>query len=189
MVAGRPSTVKQFLRKALHRKEVDRALGVRFSIHQKQQIEIAKRRLFANILAHPVSREIQNKGFLYGLIGFRASGIDPVSQLIGFLDEYIDVRPVVMKNLRAKVNIRIPSKSDLDNESSLRMPWSSQSWPVAVEKGISGFPKFIYEAQKGRSERGIQVKGKVRGGSYGGQPYLSEMIGTFREDLRIRLDK
>tara|TARA_R110002110_G_scaffold359817_1_gene569649 strand:- start:66 stop:662 length:597 start_codon:yes stop_codon:yes gene_type:complete len=145
---------------------------------------------------HPVTKEIEGGpnssnisgtlvgyGNLFSFIGFGESS-NPTQVVKNFLQSFIKMTPSKeTKGVVKEFNVKIPNMKDFN---FAKMPWESgNNWVRSVEMGISNFSYYMDKASKAsRSGKGIQIDGKIRGGSSKGVPYMTEMLNKFKERLR-----
>lgn len=155
--------------------------------------------LVRNFEAHPVTQEIEDgpyasnisgtlsgEGNLFSFIGFY-EGSDPIEVIREILYEPADI--TVLRRVRNNsflVNISGVDKEDIFAETPL--PWATQiSWAESIERGLSGFGQYLYKEEglrRSRSTTGLQIKGRIRSGSFKNTKYISELINNFRKSLR-----
>lgn len=161
--------------------------------------QAVKQAILNEIKNHPFSKDLEShaqsaylngrKGTLFGFLGFD-TGTNPVQELITFLDNFWEVKPVPQFGLRGlTVNIKLkPVKpSDLKN-AGLVLPWQpSVAWPYAVESNISNLPFFL-SINKGRSLEGLQLKTAREGmtAEFHGVSYISDIFKRNRNLLRVK---
>lgn len=156
----------------------------------------AKANLLSAVENHPISKDISShapskflgssSGTLYGFLGFNASQVDPVADLVHFLDEFIVLfeNPPTKRSLYS-TSIRLPQKEAF-NRSEFLLGWISRGWPVMIEEGVSGLPFYLNKSHPvSRSLEGFQVKNKVRAKDFTGVPYLTPLISDFRKSLLL----
>jgi hypothetical protein len=102
---------------------------------------------------------------LFSFFGFQA-GTTPVQDLISLLKKSYAIKIdkgkyTYGKNGKSKYtfNIRYPSFEDI--RANTKLPWGSKSWIDAAEKGLTNIINYIRKKDYGRSEYGIQIKGKI----------------------------
>lgn len=172
------------LRRALTR-QIDRQLDPIYELSAKSAHEEAMVVLISHIRNHRVSREFDKQSKLYGFFGFEYPK-DPVSELIDYLEEIMEVRvygPVINGN--ARIHVNFPTKEDFRRNGLFSLKWEAgKSWVEAVELGIPNFGQFLPKLgiDKSRSTQGIQVEGEVNSFVYEpSKDYLSEGIRKYRE--------
>lgn len=130
-------------------------------------------KLLQDFASHPVTEEIEsgpegsNKsntlggyGNLFSFIGFE-SGSDPISPIRSLLARSIQIKSFRKKRniLGFKLRFTVPSIEEIRNVAP--MPWSTDNWVEAIERGISGLGKYLYSPDKNydfsRSGSGFQV--------------------------------
>lgn len=144
----------------------------------------AKEIFIDELRSHPVSLDISNKGYLFGLLGF-PSDSNPIEDLVKIYDERI-VAVEGSFNLNRNligINIRIPSKSELAGLGAT-VEWATNvPWPELVEIGVPNVQYFLQKEGVGRSEEGVQAKGPISGRQTAPLPYLSVIISNFKKNL------
>jgi hypothetical protein len=66
------------------------------------------------------------------------------------------------------------------------MRWElGRSWPIAIEQGISGLPKYLHDLSigKSRSGEGIQVEHDVNSKEFKRTDYLTPLFNRFRTNV------
>lgn len=166
-----------------------------------RRFEAIKNRAFDVFDEHPVTQELEAGpeatstllpvGNLFSFIGFNA-GDNPVQTLRAYLYQSILLNrvPSVSKPGRNRIvfsyRINIPTQKSIEAETP--MPeWSSGSWVSKIEKGISGLERYIFGSffSGSRSTTGLQVPKKIRGGSFKGVKYVSEILNKIRNDASV----
>jgi hypothetical protein len=184
---------KRGLRKELSRKLRGR-LGKVLRAKTVKDVEKAKSLMLAQFDNHPVTREIkagpqsQNTsqtlsgvGNLFSFIGFGEGDqpTDPVRRILEQSTRLIALRPVRGK-IEFEVVIEIPSRSDVAAVSPI--PWAAaRSWVVGIEQGLSGLGQYLVKPGAGRSQGGIQIKGRIRQGGFRNTSYISGKKGILGE--------
>lgn len=169
----------------------------------KKAVSRANADLFEQFLENEISAEIAagpeasntsgllgGYGNLFTFLGFD-EGSHPVQELARFLAKSIEITTIVKdkRRLAVTVIISIPTIEDFD---FAELPWATESWIMAIEKGISGLGKYLYsdyEFSASRSEFGIQAKTEIRGGQLNGTPYLSAIIQKVAKKLISEIRK
>lgn len=143
-------------------------------------LESEAKKLMVDFESHPVTEEIDegpnasNKsnslggyGNLFSFMGFE-SGSDPISPIRSLLAKSIQIKSFRKKRNRLgfKLRFTVPTKEQIDAISP--MPWSTDSWTDAVEKGISGLGQYLHSKDRhfntSRSGKGIQIDFDFSGG-------------------------
>jgi hypothetical protein len=125
---------------------------------------------------------------LYSFIGFD-QGDQPTQIIRESLDENSPngpkmkyIRGSQIKNLSFQFKITEPNLKAIYEDTPI--PWAiGLSWAKRIEQGIPGFKNFLAKEGYGRSEGGIQVKGKVSRAEFKPVKYLSKIIEVFRSKL------
>ena len=165
---------------ALSRK-VEKDLKTRFSI--------AKEELIEDFNSHSVTREIEagvnasnlsgtlSRGNLFSFLGFEENSL-PVEDLRSVLDKGSKLKRVG----KTSWVVEVPDSTEISSTTPL--PWSAKSWALGIERGISGFDKFIFgKSDNSRSGGGIQSKNSVRSGEFRPIRYISAILERFIERL------
>lgn len=185
-------TVQNFQKEltAFIKKEVAKKYSKSFQQRIVTAFNKIKREMLAEFRNHPITVEIKNGPFaenssgtlggygnLFSFIGFD-EGTDPTENIEGLLSltriEY---------NREAKdgfiMTIYLPSKEEIFAETP--MPWASgRSWAEGVERGISGFGRYLnIESPSSRSGEGVQVNGVIRTGKFKNTPYISALMSKY----------
>lgn len=161
----------------------------------KAAAEQAKRKLIQDFLNHPITKEIAEGpeaknisntlggiGNLFSYIGFE-EGSDPITPLQRYLQQSLQIESVQGKDLVFKITFTIPSREDLDALSPV--PWApGRSWVQAMEFGLSGLGQYLVkESPVSRSGTAIQVKTKLRSGSFSNKKYMSAILSHIQKNL------
>lgn len=128
--------------------------------------------------ASNISGTLGGKGNLFSFIGF-SRGSDPATQLKASLDKNITLTPprLTPEFDRIKVQFRIKvNKAAIQSDTPLPFE-TGNSWAFAIEKGISGFSRFLSGYFKAsRSGGGIQTRHTIRSAEFQTRPYLSSLL-------------
>lgn len=148
------------------------------------------------VVRHPVSQEISShshnslylpSGSLFGFLGFK-EGSRPVDDLVEFLDERIRINIYPIGKEAWGFNLVFPTVDDMRESGKLSLPWESgEAWPVAVERGLNNYQHFLGISEKGRSMEGLQSKGVIREGNFGGVEYITPLLREFRQNMIYRV--
>jgi hypothetical protein len=132
-----------------------------------------------------ISRTLDGYGNLFAFIGFYEH-TKPTEALRELLMG-ISGRPTVYRDRKWYFRVDIPTDADI--AAATPMPWERGSWALQVERagGISGLSHFLYKKWRGlnsRSGMGMQLPYEyLEDISFKPVPYLSEILGHFRERL------
>lgn len=161
------------------------------------------------IRQHPISKELKAGpskksnflayGDLFSFIGFQ-DGRDPVEELIDFLVENIAIKDSkevidgIGLNIYKTYTVGIPDRSLFEKDERTKMnEWEmGNSWPYAIEEGISGFGFYqpLYNPPLGRSKGGIQLDLKTpRDAEYQPQKYISLFLSEFLKNIILNAKK
>lgn len=173
-----------------------------FQQNAAEQFQIAKDYILQEVENHGICQELRSKSTgslylesssstLFGFMGFDAD-FDPVGYLLDFLDKNIKQKNTIrLASYTLISSLSLPTKKTMRQDSGLRMPWlSEESWPEAIENGVSGLQFFLGKEGKGRSGLGIQAKvahdperelQKVRDADMAGVPFLSPIFAAAKK--------
>jgi hypothetical protein len=136
--------------------------------------------------ASNISGTLGGRGNLFSFIGF-SRGSDPATQLKESLDKNITfARPRLTPEFdRIKVQFRV-KVNNAAIESDTPLPFETgRSWAFGIEKGISGFSRFLSGYFKAsRSGGGIQTRHTIRSAEFQTKPYLSSLINRMVKRIR-----
>ena len=166
----------------------------------QQRITVAfdkiKQEMLEEFLAHPVSIEIEGGpdaenssgtldgyGNLFSFIGFNEgdSPLEPIVELLQSTRIELDRET----NTGFLMKIFVPSKEDVFSVSP--MPWASgRSWAEGIERGISGFGRYLNtdSVNSSRSGGGIEVQSVIRRGKFKNTPYISALINKYAKKFQ-----
>lgn len=179
------------------RREVRRLAELDFNTKKEQLLEAFDQ--------HPVTREIKEgpdapsnipqlaatEGNLYSFLGFDASE-NPTEDLYQYLDENIKLGKTgramaTGDRITYKTEINIPTVTEVDEAMAREVPleWTGRSFTEMISKGIPGLPNYLFrlspKLNSSRSGTAVQTQGKaLRGGSFGGVPYIGELLAYFK---------
>lgn len=170
----------------------------------------AKKQLLQDFDNHEVTRELNEGADAQNLSGTLKYG--NLFSFIGFYDDDKPTEPVRIaldqielvkgqRYLRRRsgdkysyhFKVRIPSRSEF--ESITPYPdtpaWREGSWLYGLERGIPGFPYYLYDDKgiiKSRSGTGIQVDNIIRnrGGGFSPTKYITLLLRDFSKNLKGR---
>lgn len=155
-----------------------------------------KQEMLEEFLAHPISIEIEGGpdaenssgtldgyGNLFSFIGFN-EGDSPLEPIVELLQSTrIELSRETDTGFLMK--IFVPSKEDVFSVSP--MPWASgRSWAEGIERGISGFGRYLNtdSANSSRSGGGIEVQSVIRRGKFKNTPYISALINKYAKKFQ-----
>ena len=166
----------------------------------QQRITVAfdkiKQEMLEEFLAHPVSIEIEGGpdaenssgtldgyGNLFSFIGFNEgdSPLEPIVELLQSTRIELDRET----NTGFLMKIFVPSKEDVFSVTP--MPWASgRSWAEGIERGISGFGRYLNtdSVNSSRSGGGIEVQSVIRRGKFKNTPYISALINKYAKKFQ-----
>jgi hypothetical protein len=161
----------------------------------KSKFNQAKASILKEFLSDIVTREIKGGanasnssgvlggyGNLFSYIGFY-DGFDPIAPI----EEYISSYPFHAKILSGRggsfnIKVKFPSIERIKQLSG--MPWEEgNSWVMGIERGISGFSNYMYNASlgKGRSGAAIQSKNAPAIANFSTKRYLPSMLEEIKK--------
>jgi hypothetical protein len=167
----------------------------------------SRQKLLDDFDSHPITQEIEGGpnasnisqtlggyGNLFSFMGFEA-GSDPISPIRSLLARSIKISSLrdVSGKLIFRLKFTVPTKDQLSQISSL--PWSTESWIEAVEKGMSGLGQYLYKSEKSinvsRSGPAVQLSGEVSrsGGSSIAADYMTGILERMLADIENRLKR
>tara|TARA_R110000824_G_scaffold27105_4_gene92479 strand:+ start:988 stop:1611 length:624 start_codon:yes stop_codon:yes gene_type:complete len=172
----------------------------------KPKLEKAKKKAFQEFLQdfknHPVTMEISEGphgsnisgtlggyGNLFSFIGF-SDGDSPTKVIEAYVLNQLRKSIKIIPDTKSggwRVVMQVPSMEDI--ASITPMPWAGgRSWVVGIHSGISGLGSYLFSERAGRynsaSGTAIQVRGKMRGGTFQNTPYMVPMLKLFTKRLR-----
>jgi hypothetical protein len=170
-------------------KDGARAIEARAGTALKKRFEGVKSDTINEFNKHPVTKEIESHGQLFGFLGFYEDEV-PTQDVREYLEEHIQMRD----NLKLTASgdkiivtktVEMPSLSGAyeDIESDGVSEWSTKSWLQLLEDGIPFFSHFLRKSssEASRSKAGIQSKNPVRPGiDYPKVKYLSEILTNLK---------
>lgn len=146
----------------------------------KRVLDKERQKLLDDFEEHPVTQEVDagptagnrtntlgGYGNLYSFIGFE-SGSDPISPIRSLLAKSITIKSFRRKRgtLGFSLRFTVPTAEQIAAVSP--MPWSTESWSEAIERGISGIGQYLYSDSKNytssRSGPAIQIDFDRTGG-------------------------
>lgn len=162
-----------------------------------KMVDKEKNNLINEFDGHPVTKEIAEGptaknssgtlggyGNLFSFIGFNSSSnpIEPIKSLLNTIS---------LKSVKFNANkgnyegsVKYPSHEEIKSASPLPFE-SGRSWIDGMEKGISGFTKYIYKKfTAGRSGEGLQTDWEMRSGNFHKTPYLLALLAKFKDNIK-----
>ncbi len=158
---------------------------------------------------HPVTQELEDGpdahsstirtkkgGNLYSALGIE-DGDDPTGVVRDAIETGTRLnlsqtrREINGSKITFLVPIRYPSIAEIGDKAKrvIRLGgWTTRSFVAMIERGFSGMPNYLFDPErdfKGKSRSGtaIQVKGTIRGGSFPGQRWVSDILAGFRNTI------
>jgi len=179
----------------------DKKVRKQISKELENHVQEIKDNLIREFASHPVTQEINagesannssgllgGVGNLFSFIGFNA-GAAPTDMVMSLLQ-----RGISFKRLKPKARKISKKNFEIDGvvewvtvgevASVSPMPWEPGSWIEGIERGISGLGQYMEARSKGRSQGGIQVKGKINQGMFRPTKYLPAMLLQAEQLLR-----
>jgi hypothetical protein len=174
----------------------------KFADESEVRLEEIKEFIIQEILAHPVSQELDAKtspssflnsstASLYGLIGFHET--DPVSDLVDYIEEVM----VITKSKATLYNriagsyakLFFPERKHFRADSRFMISHyndGGRSWVEMIEDGISGFDHYLQakDLPNSWSKEGIQVRNKYRDADVPKIEYLTEIFAKARKRIK-----
>lgn len=188
----------------------------------QDKFEESKAELIKNFENHPVTQELSNsespnisktlpfysnyfnEANLFGFLGFHA-GSDPVTPVKMFLINSVKILNIDVEKTgrvgqqqtgKVILSYHVPDLDDFNVVAKLE--WEGRNWVKGIEKGISGFTRFI-NVNRGRSKRGVQAKGPVKNpkpkynrpmtGGFKKKAYMTSLLKKFNNSLSGIRDK
>ena len=164
-----------------------------------------KRKLLGDFDSHPITQEIEGGanggngsntlggyGNLFSFIGFE-SGADPISPIRSLLAKSIQIKSFRKKRniLGFKLKFTAPTIEEIKMVAP--MPWSTDNWVEAVERGISGLGQYLYSNSKSynvsRSGPAIQLDVELpsRGGNSSPKDYMTGILSRMLKNIESSL--
>lgn len=165
----------------------------------QQRITVAfdkiRQEMIDEFLSHPISIEIEGGPSAENSSG-TLDGYGNLFSFIGFDDGTSPLEPILelLQSTRIELNretqdgflmkIYIPSKEDIFSVTP--MPWASgRSWAEGVERGISGFGRYLnIDSSTSRSGAGIETQSVIRRGKFKNSPYISALINKYAKKFQ-----
>jgi hypothetical protein len=184
-----------------------------------EAFEDKKQQLIENFLDHPVSQEISNPeegnisgtlggyGDLFGFIGF-FEGSEPIESVQEALSAFVNYKSISIEKSynrdargrftfgrikKVSLVYSIPTLDDFNAASENDVGWDMpRNWVKGIEKGISGLGRYADYEGRGRSGRGVQLRGTIKEPSVDrGQflrsfrpvPYMTSLMKGFSKSL------
>lgn len=177
----------------------------------KQEFESKKEIMLQEFDNHGVTRELKagstdstapssyiktrKGGNLFSLLGFEA-GTDPTEAVREILNKDVKLnlsqitKEVGSNNIVFKTPIRIPTLDTIHEKVAQKSPtpWTSRAFTDAIERGITGFGKYLFDATRhfkaSRSGPAIQIDATLREGSTPRIKYISQIIANFKSLIK-----
>ena len=137
------------------------------------------------------SNTLGGYGNLFTFIGFE-SGSDPISPLRSLLARSIQIKTIRKKRdvLAFTLNFSVPTIEEI--KAVAPMPWSTDNWVEAVEKGLSGLGQYMYtkNSKRGRSGRAIQIDAELTGNQNSNPTeYMTKILSDMLRNIESSLKK
>tara|TARA_X000001036_G_scaffold300940_1_gene280019 strand:- start:6234 stop:6842 length:609 start_codon:yes stop_codon:yes gene_type:complete len=171
----------------------------------KNAVNKVKEQLMDDFESHPVTEEIEGGpnasnlsntlggyGNLFSFIGF-SSGDDPISPIRSLLAQSIQIKSFKRKSsiLGFSLELKIPTIEEVKKVAP--MPWSTNDWVDAIEKGISGLGQYLHQNDgsftSSRSGKAIQIQAEIpgRGGVSSPVEYMTEIFTKMLKNIEKNL--
>lgn len=158
------------------------------------KVEVIKRQTLNEFDNNPITKELENKGQIFGFLGFYEEE-EPTEELRNFIENNIELSGEIKTFVRGgKIIVRQTVKTPslgaaYESVSSDGVSdWTSKSWLQLIEDGIPHFAQFIFgnfsNLDASRSKRGIQNEHVNRGGAYGAKRYVSDLFKNLRDRIK-----
>jgi hypothetical protein len=182
-----------------------RAIKPQAAAKVKKIFNRAKQELISDFDSHSVTQEIEGGssagnisntlggyGNLFSFIGFD-SGADPISPIRSLLARSIQIKSFRRKArvLGFKLRFTVPTLEDIKMVAP--MPWSTDNWVEAVERGMMGLGQYFYRENKSfnvsRSGPAIQLDVELpsRGGNSSPTDYMTGILSRMLKDIERNL--
>lgn len=137
------------------------------------------------------SNTLGGYGNLFTFIGFE-SGSDPISPLRSLLAKSIQIKTIRKKRdvLAFTLNFSVPTIEEI--KAVAPMPWSTDNWVEAVEKGLSGLGQYMYtkNSKRGRSGRAIQIDAELTGNQNSNPTeYMTKILSDMLRNIESSLKR
>jgi hypothetical protein len=128
-------------------------------------------------------------GNLYSFLGFDA-GDEPAEELRDIIDKQT-TKGRVTKTIKDDViqyslDVKVPSISDIESQTRT-LSWTTRSWVNAIQRGIGGFPSYVFKAlgfKNSRSGTALEAKNPIRDGSFEPVNYISKILNNFKNNVK-----
>lgn len=137
------------------------------------------------------SNTLGGYGNLFTFIGFE-SGSDPISPLRSLLAKSIRIKTIRKKRnvLAFTLNFSVPTIDEI--KAVAPMPWSTDNWVEAVEKGLSGLGQYMYtkNSKRGRSGKAIQIDAELTGNQNSNPTeYMTKILSDMLRNIESSLKR
>lgn len=176
--------------------------------------ETKKDIFFEEFDAHPVTQELEagptayssipslaySGGNLFSFLGF-FSNQNPAQALRKYLEKNIKLGRTKAgkphgEMITFSTPVNFPTLEEVDgamsSEKDGKLEWTDRGFTSLISRGIPHLGQYIFDIAKGwgfppsRSGTAIQTKNKIRSGSFGGVPYMNELLGRLKRMLTVR---
>jgi hypothetical protein len=186
--------------------EIEEAIEKQFNKQKEIAIEDFDSDEVTQELINPekgnISMTLGGYGDLFGFIGFEA-GFDPISPVREALESKIkligtDLAKNYPRNKKGqfargartnvlKVTFEVPEIDDFDEAAGFQGWNGGRNWVKGIERGISGASTYA-DYPRGRSERGIQLKGEVKKSNgpalgFKTRKYITKIVNNFKNNF------
>lgn len=178
--------------------------------YAREEFEKEKQKALKQFDEHEVTQELMNPekgnismtlggyGDLFGFIGFEA-GSDPIDPVRRLLKSSIKFKGTDLainyprnrkgqfakgkRTLAIKIKMQVPGVDDFDEAAQFEGWNGGRNWVKGIERGIAGASYFA-DYERGRSERGIQLKGQIKKSngpalSFKTKKYITKIVDDF----------
>lgn len=171
----------------------------------RRSFDKERQQLLKSFESHEITKEIDGGpsasnssntlggyGNLFTFIGFE-SGSDPISPLRSLLAKSIQIRTIRKKSniLAFTLSFSVPTIEQI--KAIAPMPWSTDNWVDAVERGLSGLGQYLYTKnhKKGRSGSAVQIDGELSGQQMNSNPaeYMTKILDEMLRNIESSLKR
>jgi hypothetical protein len=169
----------------------------------KKAFNKERQKLLNAFEGHEITREIEagpnatnssntlgGYGNLFTFIGFE-SGSDPISPIRSLLAKSIQIKTIRKKRNVLALNLTFSVPTIEEIKAVAPMPWSTDNWVDAVERGISGLGQYMTGKNQGRSGGGIQVDVELTGQKMNSTPaeYMTKILEDMLKNIEANLKR
>ncbi|MBN86860.1 MAG: hypothetical protein CL885_04985 [Dehalococcoidia bacterium] len=171
----------------------------------KNAINNVREQLIADFDSHPVTEEIEGGssasnisntlggyGNLFSFIGFESDD-DPISPIRSLLAQSIEIKSFKRSPsiIGFSLELKVPTIEEVKKVAP--MPWSTDDWVDAIERGISGLGQYLHKNDgsiaSSRSGKAIQIQAEIpgRGGVSSPVEYMTEIFTKMLKNIEKNL--